>query len=168
MLDEEEFAKVQQVHNECTEAVKQYRREYRVSLAETPVDELYQAVHEIYKQLTGTTGFTTDEILKHRISLYGRPCPICRKPLRTLKASKCYECGAGIASVVEPTDPAEEQLKGRIALWLDPQDIRFLASHCSCPVDAGEVERERCARIRFRASAALHRAGVKSEGEEAV
>ena len=160
MLDEEEFATVQQVHQDCVENVHQYRREHRVSLAETPTDELYQPVHETYERLTGVAGFTTDEILKHRISLYGRPCPNCGKPLRTPKARKCYECGADVPPVVEPTDSAEEQQKGRIALWLDPKDIEFLTSHCSCSADADEGEKERCARIRFRASAALHKAGL--------
>ncbi len=59
-----------------------------------------------------------------------------------------------------PTDPEEEKAKGRVALWLDPEDIRWLAAHCSCSEDEPEENRERCARIRFRASAALHKAGL--------
>lgn len=47
---------------------------------------------------------------------------------------------------------------GRIALWLDPDDLRWLASRCDCGDDATELDRERCARVRFRASAALHKA----------
>jgi hypothetical protein len=42
---------------------------------------------------------------------------------------------------------------GRISLWLDPEDLRWLAARCCCGDDATEVERERCARLRFRASA---------------
>ena len=163
MLDEQEFAAVDQVNRNCIEAVKQYRREHRMSLAETPTDELYRPVHEIYERLTGATGFSIGEILTHRIALYGRPCPNCDKPLRTPKARKCYECGTNVPPVVRPTDPAEEEEKGRIALWLDPQDIEFLAKHCSCSAAADEVERRRCARIRFRAMAALHKAGLMSE-----
>jgi len=59
-----------------------------------------------------------------------------------------------------PTDPAREAALGRIALWLEPEDLRWLAARCRCGDDATEVERERCARIRFRANAALHKAAV--------
>jgi hypothetical protein len=59
---------------------------------------------------------------------------------------------------IEPSDPAREQGLGRIALWLNPDDLRWLSTHCDCPDDASEEQKERCARIRFRASAALHKA----------
>ncbi len=59
----------------------------------------------------------------------------------------------------QPTDPAYEQSLGRVALWLDIDDLRWLARHCTCTDQTPEVERERCARLRFRASAALHKAG---------
>jgi hypothetical protein len=49
---------------------------------------------------------------------------------------------------------------GRIALWLDPEDLHWLAARCCCGDDATELERERCARVRFRASAALHKAAA--------
>ena len=60
-----------------------------------------------------------------------------------------------------PTDTEEEQAKGRIALWLDEQDLEWLAKHCICNDDTTEEDRERCGRIRFRANAALHKAGRK-------
>jgi hypothetical protein len=59
-----------------------------------------------------------------------------------------------------PTDPEFEGALGRIALWLDAPDLRWLARHCSCPEDATEEQRQRCARLQFRASAALHKAGL--------
>ncbi|RYD59889.1 MAG: hypothetical protein EOP60_00960 [Sphingomonadales bacterium] len=65
-----------------------------------------------------------------------------------------------------PTDPAAEQANGRTALWLDSADLEWLASFCGCAADASEVERERCARIRFRANAALHKAGVRRPKED--
>ncbi|MFY4718444.1 hypothetical protein [Streptomyces sp. LaBMicrA B280] len=46
-----------------------------------------------------------------------------------------------------------------MALWLGPDDLRWLAGHCCCPADADEETRSRCARLRFRASAALHKSG---------
>ena len=62
-----------------------------------------------------------------------------------------------------PTDSSREAAMGRVALWLDPEDLRLLAARCYCGDDATELERERCARVRFRASAALHKAEVSSE-----
>jgi hypothetical protein len=49
---------------------------------------------------------------------------------------------------------------GRVTLWLDPEDLRWLAARCCCGNDEAELERERCARVRFRASAALHKAAA--------
>lgn len=58
---------------------------------------------------------------------------------------------------VVPTDPHAESERGRVALWLDPSDIRWLAQHCCCDDDASEEDRDRCSRIRFRSSAALRK-----------
>ena len=65
-----------------------------------------------------------------------------------------------MANEVQPADPEAEKRKGRLALWLDPMDIQWLAQHCCCPEDASEDVAERCARIRFRASAAIHKADL--------
>ncbi|MGW7527477.1 hypothetical protein [Streptomyces sp. NPDC054783] len=59
-----------------------------------------------------------------------------------------------------PTDPRAEAGRGRVALWLDPADLRWLAGHCCCPEDADQDTRDRCGRLRFRASAALHKSGL--------
>ncbi|MGW7442039.1 hypothetical protein [Kitasatospora sp. NPDC054795] len=59
----------------------------------------------------------------------------------------------------EPTNPQVEADRGRIALWLAPADLAWLAKHCGCGVDASEEEKDHCGRIRFRASAALHKHG---------
>jgi len=63
-----------------------------------------------------------------------------------------------------PTDPECEADLGRVALWLDPDDLRWLSRHCCCPAGATEEQRRRCARLRFRASAALPKAGLSQEG----
>ncbi|OEJ96278.1 hypothetical protein [Streptomyces thermolilacinus] len=60
---------------------------------------------------------------------------------------------------IEPTDPKAEREKGRVPLWLDPDDLHWLSRHCCCPQDASEEERDRFGRIRFRAGAALHKHG---------
>jgi hypothetical protein len=65
-----------------------------------------------------------------------------------------------MATSVRPTDDDAERDKGRVALWLEPADLEWLSRRCDCPEDAGEDQRERCARVRFRARAALHKAGL--------
>ncbi|AZM45160.1 hypothetical protein DMB38_04325 [Streptomyces sp. WAC 06738] len=57
----------------------------------------------------------------------------------------------------EPTDPQAEAARGRLPLWLDPQDLSWLARHCCCGDGATDEDRDRCGRLRFRASAALHK-----------
>jgi hypothetical protein len=64
---------------------------------------------------------------------------------------------------VLPTDPEREEALGRIALWLDPDDLRWLMHHCCCPADASEAQRSQCMRLRFRAGAALHQAGISQD-----
>ncbi|QDU93627.1 EF-Tu C-terminal domain-related protein [Lignipirellula cremea] len=57
------------------------------------------------------------------------------------------------------TIPADEAAAGRVALYLDPDDLRWLAARCFCDDTTSEKDRERCARIRFRSAAAIHKAG---------
>ncbi|MFF8430537.1 transposase [Streptomyces sp. NPDC016566] len=57
----------------------------------------------------------------------------------------------------QPTDPQAEAAQGRIAPWLDPEDLRWLAQHCRCAEDATDEDKDRCGRIRFRARTALHK-----------
>lgn len=70
-------------------------------------------------------------------------------------------------TVIEPTAPinahgiSREADLGRVALWLDAEDLRWLARHCACDDSTPDAERERCGGIRFRANAALHKAGLK-------
>jgi hypothetical protein len=33
---------------------------------------------------------------------------------------------------ITPTNPDDEAAKGRFALWLDPPDLEWMASHCHC------------------------------------
>lgn len=44
---------------------------------------------------------------------------------------------------------------GRIAIYLDPGDIRWLSTRCECGDTATDDDRDRCGRIRFLASTAL-------------
>jgi hypothetical protein len=61
-----------------------------------------------------------------------------------------------------PTDSVYESQKGRVAVWLDPEDLKWLSTHCCCPPDASKEVTDRCARIRFRTGAALHKSGISS------
>ena len=62
-----------------------------------------------------------------------------------------------------PTDPKAERAAGRVALWLDPDDLRWLSKQCDCTDATAPDDRDRCSRIRFRANAALHKTG-RNEG----
>ena len=71
---------------------------------------------------------------------------------------------------IKPTKPSHEAEAGRLALWLDVEDLRWLASNCGCTDVTPDDIKERCGRVRFRANAALHKAGLKaipSNGTEA-
>jgi len=92
MLDEEEYAVIAHLFHESTRAVKDYRRTHRASLQETPLAELYKPVYMEYERITGVNESDHNEILKHRISLYGPPCKHCQKPLRTPEAKLCGAC----------------------------------------------------------------------------
>jgi hypothetical protein len=94
MLDEAEYEVVREAHTRGIEAIKDYRQRNDVTLQETPVEELHRPVREAYERLTGAMGFDADHILKHRLSLYGPPCSVCGKPLRTPQAKLCAACGA--------------------------------------------------------------------------
>ena len=47
-----------------------------------------------FERITGEkVNCSFDHLLKHRISLYGKLCIKCGKPLRTSKAIFCANCG---------------------------------------------------------------------------
>jgi len=61
------------------------------------------------------------------------------------------------------TNEQVEKEKGRLALWLDPEDLEFLKNEWrKIPENAPDQVKERWSRIAFRASSALHKAGVKA------
>lgn len=63
---------------------------------------------------------------------------------------------------IVPTNPVEEEGKGRIALCLDPEDLHFLAEqYQNLPEDSSEEVVKNWARIHFRVHSALHKAGLK-------
>jgi hypothetical protein len=65
---------------------------------------------------------------------------------------------------MNPTQPGEEAAKGRIALWLSPEQISFIANEWrKIPDDISPDAKESWADIAFRAMAALHKAGITYE-----
>lgn len=94
MLDEEEFARIKPLHTQGIESIKAYREQHRVGLADVAIDQHFLALREAYQQITGVDEPNHDEILRHRIALYGPPCEACGKPLRTPEAQLCAACGA--------------------------------------------------------------------------
>lgn len=65
-----------------------------------------------------------------------------------------------MTSNAAPTDEDKERAKGRLALWLKPNDLLWLSQRCGCDDNASIGDKEQCGRIRFRARAALHTAGL--------
>lgn len=60
----------------------------------------------------------------------------------------------------------DEQEKGRIAIWLDPEDITFLANEWrKIPDNIDDRSKETWGRVAFRLMTALHKAGIKYEPE---
>lgn len=99
MLNEEEFGEIREVYSDCRKSIKEYREKRGVQLKDVPIEQLMRPVQEKYYELTGTGGYTADELLKHRISLHGPLCPNCGRPLRTPAARLCAACGIEIGSI---------------------------------------------------------------------
>ena len=60
------------------------------------------------------------------------------------------------------TDAGSEQSAGRLAFWLHPNAIAFIANEWrKLPRDLPDNAREQWADIAFRAMAALHKAGIE-------
>jgi len=92
MLDEEEFASVQEIYLARAREVKLARTNESRPLAAGDSAAITASVAARYFDLTGASGLDAQEILRHRLSLLGPPCPNCGKELRTLRARKCLEC----------------------------------------------------------------------------
>lgn len=93
MLDEEEFAAIDEIVRDCIRATKEFRLRHGLSLDQVDVQERFRPVREAYARLTGYEETNHNAIMHHRISLYGPPCPQCEKPLRTPQAKLCPACG---------------------------------------------------------------------------
>ena len=98
MLDEIEYADIHELYGKCFRGIKEYRKQRNCTLDRVPrIADFFLPVVEAYERLTGVREENANAIMHHRIAIYGPPCPRCGKLLRTLKASKCFECGAVVA-----------------------------------------------------------------------
>ena len=69
-----------------------------------------------------------------------------------------------MSNEIKKTSAEYEASEGRIALWLSAEDLKWLAGRCCCTDSSSEAEKERCGRVRFRASAALHKSKPRAAG----
>lgn len=62
---------------------------------------------------------------------------------------------------MDKSDSKIEQEKGRLPLWLDPEDIAFICDQWRrIPENISENDRETWSRIGFRSMTALHKNGI--------
>jgi hypothetical protein len=65
MFNHEEYERLSEVYRQCIASIKGYRRTRRTTLAETPLDDLYEPFFVIYKELTGIEPeFDVNEIMR--------------------------------------------------------------------------------------------------------
>lgn len=94
MLDEGEYAEIQELYSQGFRTAKEFRARFNLPLdGVLSMKERFLPVIEAYERITGMREENPNAILHHRISTYGPPCPRCRKALRTPVAYKCFECG---------------------------------------------------------------------------
>lgn len=86
MLDEDEFASVVELYRQALHASKEFRQRWGIPLEKGSLDDRFRPVRVRYEELTGTKDCHQNAIMHHRISLYGKPCGFCGKPLRTPSA----------------------------------------------------------------------------------
>jgi hypothetical protein len=94
MLDEHEWEEIVPHLTRGLEQIKLHRAARGVSLTEAK-DVVYgNGALERYFQLTGFRETNVNALWHHRLSLFGLPCSVCGKPIRTPRATMCAECGA--------------------------------------------------------------------------
>lgn len=94
MLDEVEFEKFNKVYMIGIRAIKRYREETKYGLKEALDQGFMQPAVEKFEEIIGEkVDYSVEHLRKHRLSIYGAPCRICGKPLRTPKARFCAACG---------------------------------------------------------------------------
>ena len=95
MLDESEYEEVARLYDQAM----RLRKVPKIDHAQDPpdvIDRLFEPVRAAYLGMTGFVERNHIAIMHHRLSLYGPPCRVCAKPLRTSKAKHCAACGTPV------------------------------------------------------------------------
>lgn len=98
MLDADEWAEVHRALEEGIRGIEADRETEGSELTSDLVPRFCAGALDAYERITGFRETNPNALWHHRIALYGPPCPICGKPLRTPKAKLCAACGWGMES----------------------------------------------------------------------
>jgi hypothetical protein len=102
MLNEEEFAVVLAMYRDALRLHKQVEEQHDHPRRGGTLEEIYEPCLDAYERLTGFRESNPNAVMHHRLAIYGHPCRVCGKPLRTPQASKCMACGAGCHAFAAP------------------------------------------------------------------
>ena len=96
MLDEDEYAEATRLYSQCMDATKEFRERWHVPLEGASIDDRFRPIRDWYAELTGVLNCHQNAIMHHRLSMFGDPCRVCGKPLRSPRAKICAGCGAAV------------------------------------------------------------------------
>ena len=94
MLDETEWAEFEPALVEALEELQSRRATAGVSLSDALASPYGRRALMLHERLTGEPATEIEPLWHHRASMYGPPCAVCSKPLRTPRARLCAYCGA--------------------------------------------------------------------------
>lgn len=97
MLDEGEWAVVQEALNAASQRARTYHRAHETpisvsALFDFQMEKMFQPALDAYERITGFRELNHAALYHHRIVLYGEPCEHCGRPLRTPEAKLCASC----------------------------------------------------------------------------
>lgn len=98
MLDDAEWAQIGAPGVNLVQAMKDYQKRHGVAL-DVAKEEASKEIMARYKDLTGFEETNVYALYHHRVELYGPPCHVCGKALRTPVARRCVECGTSRSPV---------------------------------------------------------------------
>jgi hypothetical protein len=93
LLSDEEYRPIEEALRFRSQRIKDYRRTHSHSSLAEAKRHSCDDVLEYYESLSGIRLDDPDQLYWVQLSRYGRPCPKCRKLLRTPRAKLCVECG---------------------------------------------------------------------------
>jgi hypothetical protein len=94
MLDEAEWQQILPSLMRGLIQIKEYRQRHGASLTEAKEKVYGAGALEKYFEITGYRETNINALWHHRLCMFGPPCSLCGKPLRTPRAKFCAACGA--------------------------------------------------------------------------